>query len=291
MTRSSVRFRQAAPTPPGTLGESLHVARPTVRPGARPQRLTRSAALAPRARLQRLVLVLVTGASTGLGLATVHALLADGHEVVLHARSPERVEDPAVLDRVAGAAYGDLSSLGATVALARELDEVGRFDAVVHNAGTMDRSLATAVNVVAPYVLTALMRPPGRSIVLSSGMHRSGTTDLSRGGSYSDSKLWVTTLAMALAGLRPSTSSHAVDPGWVPTRIGGVGAPDDLAEGHRTQAWLATAPEESIEPRTAGYWHHRAPREPHRATRDRDFQAKVLEHLEKSTGLRIESEE
>ena len=168
-------------------------------------------------------LVLVTGASTGLGLATVNALLDGGHDLVLHARSVGRVEDAAVLDRVVGTAYGDLSDLDATVALARELDGFGRFDAVVHNAGTMDRSLATAVNVVAPYVMAAVMRPPGRSIVLSSGMHRSGTTDLARGGSYSDSKLWVTTLAMALAGLCPSTLSHAVDPGWVPTRMGGAG--------------------------------------------------------------------
>lgn len=234
--------------------------------------------------------VLVTGASTGLGLATVRALLEGGHDVVLHARSAERVEDPDVLDLVTGAAYGDLSDLDATIALAHELDRFGRFDAVVHNAGTMDRSLATAVNVVAPYVLTALMRPPGRSIVLSSGMHRSGTTDLARGGSYSDSKLWVTTLAMAFAGLRPSTLSHAVDPGWVPTRMGGAGAPDDLTEGHRTQVWLASASQEEIEPRTAGYWHHRAPREPHRSTRDADFQQRLLHHLVGLTGVRIEAD-
>lgn len=233
-------------------------------------------------------LILVTGASTGLGLATVTALLDSGHDVVLHARSADRVDDPAVLDRVAGTAYADLADLAATVALAHEVNGFGRFDAVVHNAGTMDRSLATAVNVVAPYVLTAAMLPPRRSIVLSSGMHRSGTTDLARGGSYSDSKLWVTTLAMVLAELRPSTLSHAVDPGWVPTRMGGAGAPDDLAEGHRTQAWLATAPEEEIEPRTAGYWHHRAPREPHGATRDPDFQRRVLQHLAGVAGMSIE---
>ena len=235
-------------------------------------------------------LILVTGASTGLGLATVTALLDAGHDVVLHARSADRVEDPSVLARVTGTAYGDLADLDATVALAQRLDEVGRFDAVIHNAGTMDRSLAVPVNVVAPYVLTALMQPPGRTIVLSSGMHRSGTTDLTRGGSYSDSKLWVTTLTMALAALRPSTLSHAVDPGWVPTRMGGAGAPDDLAEGHRTQTWLASAPEEEIDPRTAGYWHHHQPREPHRATRDHDFQEEVLAHLEDRTGLQITRE-
>jgi NAD(P)-dependent dehydrogenase (short-subunit alcohol dehydrogenase family) len=236
-------------------------------------------------------LVLVTGASTGLGLATVTALLDADHDVVLHARSAVRVEEPSVLDRVAGTAYADLADLDATISLVQELEAFGRLDAVVHNAGTMDRSLAVAVNVVAPYVLTALMDPPERWVVLSSGMHHSGSTDLTHGGSYSDSKLWATTLTMALARLRPGTLSHAVDPGWVPTRMGGASAPDDLLEGHRTQAWLASAPADEIEPRTAGYWHQRAPREPHPATRDEGFQDRVLAYLAQRTGLRIAPEQ
>jgi NAD(P)-dependent dehydrogenase (short-subunit alcohol dehydrogenase family) len=230
-------------------------------------------------------LILVTGASTGLGQATVDALVRDGHDVVLHARSEDRVEDAGVLDRVAATAYADLSDLDATAGLARELDGIGRFDAVIHNAGTMDRSLAVAVNVVAPYVLTTLMEPPARTIVLSSGMHRSGSTRLARVADYSASKLWVTALTMALARIRPSTLAHAVDPGWVPTRMGGAGAPDDLVEGHRTQVWLATAPEEEIDPRTAGYWYHRSPREPHAETRDVRFQERVLGHLAERTGI------
>ena len=233
-------------------------------------------------------LIFVTGASTGLGLATVDALLDAGHDVVLHARRADRVEDRRVLDRVAGTAYADLADVDATIGLAHRLGDLGRFDAVIHNAGTMDRSLAVAVNVVAPYVLTALMAPPDRTIVLSSGMHRSGTTDLEHGGGYSDTKLWATTLTMAIAALRPSTMAHAVDPGWVPTRMGGAGAPDDLVEGHRTQVWLASAPEEDIAPRTAGYWHHRAARAPHPAARDVDFQRQLLAHLERRTGLAID---
>jgi NAD(P)-dependent dehydrogenase (short-subunit alcohol dehydrogenase family) len=232
--------------------------------------------------------ILVTGASTGLGLATVAALADAGHEVVLHARGESRVEDTRVLERAAGTAYADLASLEATVGLAHELNEHWHFDTVIHNAGTTDRSAASQVNVVAPYVLTALMRPPARTIVLSSGMHRSGSTDLRRRAAYSDSKLWVTALVMALAERRPEVLAHAVDPGWVPTRMGGPGAPDDLVEGHLTQVWLATAPEEDIQPRTGGYWHHGKAREPHRASRDGEFQASLLRHLEGLTGLRIE---
>src|SRR3954465_14128651 len=45
---------------------------------------------------------------------------------------------------------------------------------------------------------------------------------------------------MAVARLWPDVYGNAVDPGWVPTRMGGSGAPDDLRLGHLTQEWLGT---------------------------------------------------
>ena len=60
---------------------------------------------------------------------------------------------------------------------------------------------------------------------------------------YCDSKLLVTTLAAAVARHWPDVRSNAVDPGWVPTRMGGPHATDDLALGHDTQVWLATSDE------------------------------------------------
>ena len=50
-------------------------------------------------------------------------------------------------------------------------------------------------------------------------------------GSYSDSKPFVTTLAVAVARIWLDVYSNAVDPGWGPTRMGGPGAPDDLGLG------------------------------------------------------------
>lgn len=110
---------------------------------------------------------------------------------------------------------------------------------------------------------------------LSSGSHFGGRPGLTgvdwrgRGaGSYADSKLFVTTLAAAVARLRPRVPSNAVDPGWVPTKMGGPHAPDDLELGHETQVWLATADDpEALT--TGGYWYHRrmlaaAPRRPRR---------------------------
>ncbi|MGY0065829.1 SDR family NAD(P)-dependent oxidoreductase [Streptomyces sp. QTS137] len=237
-------------------------------------------------------LILVTGASSGLGLATASELVDRGHDVVLHARSPARLEDLGVSDRMRGVVLGDLAHPKETASVAEQANALGRFDAVVHNAGTMDGPDVIAVNVLAPYLLTASMPQPGRAVFLSSSMHHSGRSDVNpvlagHGGSYSDSKLLVTALALALSARHPQLLSHAVDPGWVPTRMGGPSATDDLAEGHRTQAWLATAAESEIDPRTGGYWHHRSVRRPHPAAVDPVFQRQLLDALHARTGLAL----
>ena len=235
------------------------------------------------------MMILVTGASTGLGLATAETLARAGHQVVLHARRPDRITDASVRERMHALVFGDLSDDAETRDVARRAAEFGRFDAVIHNAGVIDGPV-TAVNVIAPYILMATLPAPQRSIVLSSGMHLSGSADLDRAfagrGDYSTSKLLVTALAMAVAD-RTTTLSHAVDPGWVPTRMGGRGAPDDLEEGHRTQEWLATADASEIRPVTGGYWHHRQTRKPHPATVDPAFQAALIERLADLTGLAL----
>jgi hypothetical protein len=93
----------------------------------------------------------------------------------------------------------------------------------------------------------------------------------------------VTTLAMAVARLWPDVSSNAVDPGWVPTRMGGARAPDDLRLGHLTQEWLATSNEP--EARTSGgYWYHQRRRDPHPAVLDQHFQNDLLAALATFTG-------
>ena len=240
--------------------------------------------------------VLVTGASTGIGLATVEELVNTGHDVVLHARQPDRTTDLEVRHRVRDLVYADLSDADQTATLAAQLNRMGRFDAVVHNAGVTKAPMVFAVNLIAPYLLTALMTPPQRSIALSSGSHESGTVDVDSVDfdrpkpvdlSYGDAKLYVTTLMMALARLRPETMAHAVDPGWVPTRMGGPSATDPLDEAHRTQVWLATAPVSDIDPRSAGYWQHHARRPSHPAATDTAFQDKLLHRLEKHTGVTL----
>jgi NAD(P)-dependent dehydrogenase (short-subunit alcohol dehydrogenase family) len=239
--------------------------------------------------------VFVTGSADGLGRAVAETLLGDGHAVIVHARSVDRLAAlSALIDRGASAVVGDLADLDQTRAVAEQVNRLGPLDAAIHNAGVLSGSAVLAVNVVAPYLLTALIQRPQRLVYLSSGMHHGGRPDLAgldwsgrrATGSYSDSKLLVTTLAMAVARLWSDVSSNAVDPGWVPTRMGGAGAPDDLRLGHLTQEWLATSNER--EARTSGgYWYHQRRRDPHPAVLDQHFQDDLLTALAAYTGASL----
>jgi NAD(P)-dependent dehydrogenase (short-subunit alcohol dehydrogenase family) len=239
--------------------------------------------------------ILVTGSTDGLGRAAAHSLLHAGHEVVVHARNRDRVRAVQdLLDDGASVTLGDLADLTQTRDVAEQANGIGRMDAVIHNAGVYRGPAVLPVNVVAPYVLTALVDRPARLVYLSSGMHRSGRPvldglDWSGGrptGSYSDSKLFVTTLAAAVARLWPQVLSNAVDPGWVPTRMGGPHAPDDLAFGHLTQEWLAVSDDPAAQT-TGGYWHHQQRTRPHPAVHDETFQGALLEVLAKVTGVAL----
>jgi NAD(P)-dependent dehydrogenase (short-subunit alcohol dehydrogenase family) len=130
-------------------------------------------------------------------------------------------------------------------------------------------------------------------VYLSSGSHYGGRPSVARvdwrghrAGSYEDSKLFVTTLASAVARLRPEVLSNAVDPGWVPTKMGGPGAPDDLDLGHQTQEWLASS-DDAQALTTGGYWYHGERRQPHHAVNDQAFQERLLQALADETGTEL----
>src|SRR3954451_18700379 len=238
--------------------------------------------------------VLITGSADGLGRAAAEDLVDAGHEVIVHARSAERLASvEPIIRRGASAVVGDLSDLDQTRSVADQVNRLGRVDAVIHNAGVLRGPNLLPVNVVAPYLLTVLIERPKRLVYLSSDMPEGGRAnvdDLDWSGqrptaSYSDTKLLLTTFAMAVARLWPDVYGNAVDPGWVPTKMGGSGAPDDLRLGHLSQEWLATS--DAPEARTSGgYWYHQRRRTPHRAALDTAFQDELLAALARFTGER-----
>ena len=209
--------------------------------------------------------IFITGSADGLGQLAAKALIAQGHKVVLHARNEKRGQE--ALDKVPGAervVTADLGSIDETKQLASKVNALGMFDAVIHNAGVYSASAEEifTVNTLAPYVLTCLIEKPKRLIYLSSDMHIQGRsklenfkTDISR-ITYSDSKLHVLMLCMAVARKWPQVYANALDPGWVPTKMGGQGAPDDLQKGYETQVWLAVSSDEKAKV-SGRYFYHR----------------------------------
>jgi NAD(P)-dependent dehydrogenase (short-subunit alcohol dehydrogenase family) len=249
--------------------------------------------------------ILITGSADGLGLMAAQLLISEGHEVVLHARNAQRAADArAAAPGAAGALTGDLSGIEEMRSVARQANESGPFDAVIHNAAVgyrEHRRIATAdglshvfaINVLAPYLLTALITPPRRLVYLSSGMHRSGDPDLSDlqwekrawipAQAYADSKLYDVLLAFAVARHWPQVLSNAVTPGWVATKMGGPGAPDDLSQAHLTQAWLAVSGEPAAAV-SGAYFYHKAQADTHPAAHDPDLQDGLLAACAELTG-------
>ena len=207
--------------------------------------------------------IFITGSSDGLGFLSAKLLIEKGHKVVFHARNKKRATE--TLNKLPAAENvltGDLSDIAETIKLAEQVNALGVFDVVIHNAGVYKTSANEILNVntLAPYILTCLIQKPKRLIYLTSGIHLQGQSKLDslKGNinniTYSDSKLHVLMLSKAVARKWPEVYSNAVNPGWVPTRMGGSGAPDNLQKGYETQVWLAESNDERA--KVSGQYFH-----------------------------------
>jgi NAD(P)-dependent dehydrogenase (short-subunit alcohol dehydrogenase family) len=252
--------------------------------------------------------VFITGSADGLGKMAGQLLIEQAHNVVLHARNEKRARDAkAAVPEAETVVVGDLSSIQETRRVAERINELGAFDAVIHNAGVGYRSSKReetadglprefAVNTLAPYILTALIHRPKRLVYLSSGLHHQGDASLKdllwqerpwQGlQAYSDTKLHDVLLAFAVARRWPNVLSNALEPGWVATKMGGTNAPDDLDQGHRTQVWLAVSDEPAALV-SGKYFYHMQQRPAESAARDVGLQEKLLEACERISGVQL----
>jgi len=249
--------------------------------------------------------VLITGSADGLGRLAAELLVAQGHQVVLHGRSPARAAEAArSVPGAEAAVAGDLASIGQTRGVADQVNRLGGFDAVIHNAGVGYREgrrmtedglpSVFAVNTLAPYILTALIAKPRRLVYLSSGMHRGANPSLEDltwtkrpwdgAKAYAESKLHDVLLAFAVARRWPDVFSNAMEPGWVATKMGGPRAPDDLQAAHLTQVWLVTSDDDDDDV-TGEYFYHMRLRTPNPASRDMERQEKLLEACKQFSGV------
>ncbi|UII69884.1 SDR family NAD(P)-dependent oxidoreductase [Pseudomonas sp. HN11] len=250
--------------------------------------------------------VFITGSADGLGFMAAELLLERGHEVVLHARTKDRADQvKEKISRGTPVVVGDLSHVSQMKNVAEQANRLGPFDAIIHNVGVGYRepyrietedglSHVFAVNVLAPYVLTALIKKPKRLIYLSSLLHDAAEIDIDDLSwsirnwdgmkAYSESKFMDALLSRAVARLWPDVLVNALEPGWVQTKMGGEQANDDLSQGHLTQVWLA----EGLDPAThvtGGYFYHLQRREMDTRAGDLTLQTRLLDFCQKVSGI------
>jgi len=255
--------------------------------------------------------VFVTGSADGLGKMAAELLIEQGHKVVLHTRSAARADETRMkVGKIGGAEHivvGDLSSIAETKSVADQINSLGDFDAVIHNAGIGYREPKLvktvdglpqlfAVNTLAPYILTALITMPRRLVYLSSGMHYGAGSHLddmlwekrrwNGSQAYAETKFQDVLLSFAVARLFPEVKSNSLEPGWVPTKMGGAGAPDDIDKAHRTQVWLATSDEPAAIV-SGKYFFHKKLRDPDPATKDTERQDLLLDLCRKVSGITL----
>jgi NAD(P)-dependent dehydrogenase (short-subunit alcohol dehydrogenase family) len=251
--------------------------------------------------------IFITGSSAGLGLMAGHLLVEQGHSVVLHARNDARARGAREsLPAIEAIIAGDVSTIAGAKRVAEEANTFGRFDAIIHNVGIGYREpyrIETedglphvfAVNVMAPYVLTALIEPPARLVYLSSALHHAAsarfddllwqTRPWDGTAAYSETKLYDAMFAFAVARHWPGVVSNALEPGWVQTRMGGPSATDDLDQAHLTQAWLAVGDGAAMQ--TGGYFYHMERRSPNPQARDLALQERLLSRCSELTGISL----
>lgn len=246
--------------------------------------------------------ILITGSTAGAGQLAAAHLLKRGHTVVTHARNEQRAADvrrdlPGLEDVVTG----DLLDLDQTRALAEQINALGEFDVIVHNAGEYglpDGDLLNS-NSLSPYLLTALVTPPRQLSYLSSDLHLGGGLRLhevrSGGGiGYGDSKLHMAMIAMAAARLWPDRQVNAVAPGWIPTLMGfhngNTSTPDSLREGYMTQVWLAEGVEPGSDVTGEFLFHQQVETRVNELVYDTQAQARLLAAYAEQTGVAFSAE-
>lgn len=192
---------------------------------------------------------IVTGAGSGIGLATLVRLAREGATVVASDIDPGRLENPLGIVRAAGAeATGILADIGLQADVDRLVDETlrrhGRVDILVNNAGINDNFLPAhavddatwdrvmTVNVRGPLLLCRRVLPgmverhAGAIInVASVGGLKGGTS----GVAYTASKHALVGMSRSIAWYYASDGirCNAVCPGGVQTNIGATSVPRD----------------------------------------------------------------
>ncbi len=264
-------------------------------------------------------LILITGATDGIGRETARELTRRGATVLVHGRDPDRAESTVAELRARGGApprpiVAALARLAAVRALAGDLAARGHEpEVVLHNAGVFMKQrqrsadgyeMSLAVNHLAPFLLTHLILESSVGHALkrignvSSMAHNRGRIDLedvqllrepfNSYASYATSKLanvlFTVELARRLSFRRISV--NALHPGVTSTKLLTEGfemeGNDSLADSAATSVYLATDP--GLAEATGGYYVQCRPAPMHTVARDRELARRFYELSAEMTG-------
>ena len=176
-------------------------------------------------------IILITGATDGIGLETAKKLASSGHTILLHGRNPKKLEQVVNLLTSATSVgkvesfLADLSQIGDVEGMAKAISvKYKRLDVLINNAGVFktDKTqtkegfdVRFVVNTIAPYLLTKRLLPlfeqTGRIINLSSAAQSPvdletlwGKRQLSDMEAYAQSKLALTMWSRQMALSHPN---------------------------------------------------------------------------------------
>lgn len=269
-----------------------------------------------------MTLVLLTGATDGIGRQTALDLAARGLDLVVHGRSAEKLRAlEGALEAIPGhgqveTATAELADLDQVRALAAEVRRrFPRLDVLVNNAGVYMNELVRtpqghettwAVNVLAPLLLTHELLPAlregeagGRVVNVSSMAHNRGEPTWERAdadegfspyGAYARSKLALTALTAEIGRrLGPRPLVFSLHPGVVSTKLltegFGVTGPDSHADGAATTVYLTTAPLGELRAHQGEYFVRSRPAPMSRVARDPAIAGALYERLAEAIGV------